>query len=134
MLRVGDPERSIEFYSDVLDMRLLRCKDRPKGEFTLAFVGYGDEKDEAVIELTYNRGVEQHQLGDAHGHLAIEVDDVYQATEAARERGAKILREAGPMNTGSTMVAFIEDPDVYQIELLGKGRHGKPLPADSTAP
>ena len=130
MLRVGDLERSIEFYTEVLGMQLLRRKDYPKGDFTLAFVGYGDEKEEAVIELTYNWGVDTYQLGDAYGHIAIEVDDVYRATEAARERGAKILREAGPMNAGSTILAFIEDPDGYQIELLGKERHGEPQPAD----
>jgi lactoylglutathione lyase len=133
MLRVGDLDRSIEFYSEVLGMHLLRRKDYPQGRFTLAFLGYGDEKDEAVIELTYNWGVERYQLGDAYGHIAIEVDDVYQATEAARGRGAKILREAGPMNAGSTILSFIEDPDGYPIELLGKNRHGDPLPGDSAS-
>ena len=129
MLRVGDLDRSIAFYTQVLGMRLLRRKDYPQGKFTLAFLGYGDEKDEAALELTYNWGVERYQLGEGYGHVAIEVDDVYQAAETARTQGANILREAGPMNAGTTVLAFIEDPDGYPIELLGKQRHGEPLPA-----
>jgi lactoylglutathione lyase len=120
MLRVGDLERSIQFYTEVLGMKLLRRKDYPEGEFTLAFVGYGDEADEAVIEMTYNWGVDSYDLGDGYGHIALEVDDVYQATEAIRERGGKILRDAGPMNAGTTIIAFVEDPDGYAIELIGK--------------
>lgn len=119
MLRVGDLERSIQFYTEVLGMKLIRRKDYPKGEFTLAFVGYGEEKDEAVLELTYNWGTDKYELGDAFGHIALEVDDVYQAAEAIRERGGKIIREPGPMNAGTTIIAFVEDPDGYQIELLG---------------
>jgi lactoylglutathione lyase len=100
-------------------MELLRKKDYPDGRFTLAFVGYGDETDNTVIELTYNWDTEQYDLGNGFGHLAIEVDDVYKATEAIRERGGKIIRDAGPMNAGTTIIAFVEDPDGYQIELLG---------------
>ncbi len=120
MLRVGDLDRSIDFYTNVLGMKLLRRKDYPEGEFTLAFVGYGDESDEAVIEFTHNWGVDRYDLGDGYGHIALEVDDVYEAAEAIRERGGKILREAGPMNAGTTVIAFVEDPDGYAIELIGK--------------
>lgn len=120
MIRVGDLERSIKFYTEVLDMKLLRQQEFPQGKFTLAFVGYGEESENTVLELTYNWGVEEYQLGDAFGHLALEVDDVYQATEAIRQRGGKVIRDAGPMNAGSSIIAFIEDPDGYQIELIGK--------------
>jgi lactoylglutathione lyase len=120
MLRVGNLQRSIDFYTQVLGMQLLRQNDYPEGEFTLAFVGFGEEKDEAVLELTYNWGVENYELGSGYGHVALEVDDVYTATAAIRERGGKILRDAGPMNAGSTVIAFVEDPDGYPIELIGK--------------
>ena len=120
MLRVGDLERSIDFYTNVLGMKLLRRKEYPDGEFTLAFVGYGDESDEAVIELTYNWGVDTYDVGSGYGHIALEVDDVYRATEAIRDRGGKIIRDAGPMNAGTTIIAFVEDPDGYPIELIGK--------------
>ena len=120
MLRVGDLERSIEFYTKVLGMRLLRRKDYPDGKFTLAFVGYGDEKDEAVIELTYNWDTDHYDLGAGFGHIAIEVDDVYEAVETLRSRGGKVIREAGPMNAGITIIAFVQDPDGYAIELLGR--------------
>ena len=120
MLRVGDLQRSIDFYTQVLGMTLLRQKDYPDGKFTLAFVGYGPESEQAVIELTYNWGVDHYELGTGFGHIAIEVDDVYQATEAIRQRGGRILREAGPMNAGTTIIAFVEDPDGYPIELIGK--------------
>lgn len=120
MLRVGDLDRSILFYTEVLGMKLLRRNDYPDGQFTLAFVGFGEEREEAVIELTYNWGVESYDLGTGYGHIALEVDDVYRATDAIRERGGKILREAGPMNAGSTIIAFVEDPDGYPIELIGK--------------
>lgn len=120
MLRVGDLDRSISFYTDVLGMKLLRRQDYPEGKFTLAFVGYGDEADESVIEMTYNWGVDSYDLGDGYGHIALEVDDVYRATDAIRERGGKIIRDAGPMNAGSTIIAFVEDPDGYAIELIGK--------------
>lgn len=120
MLRVGDLPRSISFYTEVLGMKLLRQKDYPEGKFTLAFVGYGDEKDNTVIELTYNWDTTAYDIGSGFGHLAIEVDDVYKATDEIRNRGGKILRDAGPMNAGTTVIAFVEDPDGYQIELIGK--------------
>ncbi len=118
MIRVGDLERSIDFYTQVLGMRLLRRKDYPDGRFTLAFVGYGEESENTVIELTWNWDTDHYDLGDGFGHLAIEVDDVYAAAEKIREKGGKIIREPGPMNAGSTIIAFVEDPDGYQIELL----------------
>jgi len=120
MLRVGDLQRSIDFYTQVLGMTLLRQKDYPDGKFTLAFVGYGPETEQAVIELTYNWGVDHYELGTGYGHIAIEVDDVYEAVETIRQRGGKILRDAGPMNAGTTIIAFVEDPDGYPIELIGK--------------
>ena len=120
MLRVGDLDRSIKFYTHVLGMKLLRTREYPEGEFTLAFVGYGDEAEHTVIELTHNWGTDHYDLGDGYGHIAIEVDDVYTATAEVKHRGGKIIREAGPMNAGTTILAFIEDPDGYQIELLGK--------------
>jgi lactoylglutathione lyase len=120
MLRVGNLEESINFYTDVLGMKLLRQKDYPKGEFTLAFMGYGDEADNTVIEFTYNWGVDQYEVGTGFGHLAINVDDVYDATERAKSHGAKVIREAGPMNGGETICAFLEDPNGYEIELLSK--------------
>jgi len=120
MIRVGNLEKSLQFYTEVLGMKLLRQKDYPDGEFTLAFIGYGDESDNTVIELTYNWGKDRYELGDGFGHIALEVDDVYQAAEDIRNRGGKIIREAGPMNAGTTIIAFIEDPDGYPIELIGK--------------
>jgi lactoylglutathione lyase len=120
MLRVGNLDRSIGFYTEVLGMRLLRQKDYPDGKFTLAFVGYGDESANTVIELTYNWDTDQYEPGTGFGHIALEVDDVYQATEEIRSRGGKILRDAGPMNAGTTIIAFVEDPDGYPIELIGK--------------
>lgn len=119
MLRVGDLERSIKFYTEILGMTLLRQKDYPDGKFTLAFLGYGDEKDTTAIELTYNWDTDQYDLGNGFGHLAIEVDDVYKAAEDIRAAGGKIIREPGPMNAGTTIIAFVADPDGYQIELLG---------------
>ena len=120
MLRVGDLQRSIDLYTQVLGMQLLRQKEYPDGKFTLAFVGYGSEADNTVIELTYNWGVDSYDLGKGFGHIALEVDDVYQAADEIRQRGGKILREAGPMNAGTTIIAFVEDPDGYAIELIGK--------------
>lgn len=119
MLRTGDLQRSIDFYTQILGMRLLRQQDYPEGEFTLAFLGYADESEQSVIELTYNWGVDSYDLGNGYGHIAIEVDDVYQATERIKAQGGKILRDAGPMNAGSTIIAFVEDPDGYPIELIG---------------
>ena len=120
MLRVGNLDRSVDFYTGVLGMKLLRQKDYPDGRFTLAFVGYGDEADNTVIELTYNWDTDSYDTGNGFGHIAIEVDDVYTAVEELRSRGGKVIREAGPMNAGTTILAFVEDPDGYQIELLGK--------------
>jgi lactoylglutathione lyase len=120
MLRTGDLDRAIAFYIDVLGMKLLRRKDYPEGKFTLAFMGYGDESSNTVIELTYNWGVSQYELGTAYGHIAVEVDDVYAACAAAKAKGARIVREAGPMNAGTTIIAFIADPDGYFIELIGR--------------
>ena len=118
MIRVGNLQKSIQFYTEILGMKLLRQKDYPEGKFSLAFVGYGDEKNNSVIELTYNWDTEHYDLGSGFGHLAIEVDDVYAAAEKIRDGGGKIIREAGPMNAGTTIIAFVEDPDGYQIELL----------------
>ena len=120
MLRVGDLDASIDFYTGVLGMRLLRRKDYPDGNFTLAFVGYGDEVDSTVIELTHNWGTGSYEPGEGYGHIAIEVDDVYEAVDELRKRGGKVIREAGPMNAGTTVIAFIEDPDGYAVELIGK--------------
>lgn len=120
MLRVGNLDRSIRFYTEVLGMQLLRQKDYPDGRFTLAFVGYGDESEHTVLELTCNWDTNSYDLGDGYGHIAIEVDDVYQAAEQIRDRGGRILREAGPMNAGTTIIAFVEDPDGYPIELIGR--------------
>jgi lactoylglutathione lyase len=120
MLRTGDLQRSIDFYTQVLGMRLLRQKDYPDGKFTLAFLGYGDESEHTVIELTYNWGIERYELGEGYGHIAIEVDDVYRAVDDIKQRGGKIMREAGPMNAGTTIIAFVEDPDGYPIELIGR--------------
>ena len=118
MLRVADLERSLRFYTEVLGMRLLRRKDYPEGKFTLAFVGYGDETDTAVIELTHNWGVDKYELGNAFGHIAVAVDDAYKACEEVKRRGGKVTREPGPMKHGTTVIAFIEDPDTYKIELI----------------
>ncbi|MDO6459507.1 lactoylglutathione lyase [Granulosicoccaceae sp. 1_MG-2023] len=120
MLRVGDLERSIKFYTEVLGMRELRRQDYPEGEFTLAFIGYGEESEQTVIELTYNWGTDSYDLGTGYGHIAIEVPDVYEACEKMRASGGKIIREAGPMNAGTTIIAFLEDPDGYQVELIGE--------------
>lgn len=120
MLRTGDLDRAIAFYTEVLGMKLLRRQDYPEGKFTLAFIGYGSEAEQTVIELTYNWGVSAYELGTAYGHIAIEVDDVYAACAAAKAKGARIVREAGPMNAGTTIIAFIADPDGYFIELIGR--------------
>ena len=122
MLRVGDMERSIAFYTEVLGMTLLRRKDYPEGKFTLAFVGYGDEAHNSVLELTHNWDVGQYDLGDGYGHIALEVEDVYKACEDIRSRGGKITREPGPMKHGTSVLAFIEDPDGYKVELLSPSR------------
>jgi lactoylglutathione lyase len=118
MLRVGDLDRSLGFYTEVLQMKLLRRKDYPEGKFTLAFVGFGDEDSEAVLELTHNWGVDRYDTGSGFGHVAIAVDDAYRACEEVRKRGGKVTREAGPMKHGTTVIAFVEDPDGYKIELI----------------
>lgn len=121
MLRVGNLQRSIDFYTKVLGMKLLRQQDYPDGKFTLAFVGYGAEIDHTVIELTYNYGVEMYEMGGAFGHIAIEVEDAYAMCETVKKAGVKVLREAGPMKHGNTVIAFIEDPDGYKIEFIQAG-------------
>jgi len=118
MLRVNDLEESLKFYCENLGMKLLRKHDFPSGEFTLAFVGYGDERDSTVIEFTYNYGVKQYDLGTAYGHIALGVDDIYKTCERLKAAGVKISRPPGPMKHGSTVIAFIEDPNGYKIELI----------------
>jgi lactoylglutathione lyase len=120
MLRVGDLDRSIDFYTRVLGMRLLRRADYPEGRFTLAFLGYADESEQSAIELTFNWDTAAYELGTGYGHIALEVDDVYASCAEIRERGGRILREAGPMNAGTTVIAFVADPDGYPIELIGR--------------
>ncbi|GAA0457077.1 lactoylglutathione lyase [Aeromonas salmonicida subsp. achromogenes] len=127
MLRVGDLQRSIDFYTRVLGMKLLRKSENSEYKYTLAFVGYGDEKDEAVIELTYNWGVSEYELGSAYGHIALEADDIYATCDALRAAGAKITREPGPVKGGTTVIAFVEDPDGYKIELIAKKDAGSGL-------
>jgi len=119
MLRVGNLQKSIDFYTQIMGMTLLRQKDYPDGKFTLAFLGYGAESENTALELTYNWDTEHYELGNGFGHLAIEVDDVYKATEQIRAQGGEIIREAGPMNAGTTIIAFVCDPDGYEIELIG---------------
>lgn len=118
MIRVGDLDRSIGFYTEVLGMHLLRRKDYPEGRFTLAFVGYGDERDHTVIELTHNWDTSSYDLGNGFGHIAIEVEDAYAACEEVKRRGGRVTREAGPMKHGTTVIAFVEDPDGYKIEFI----------------
>ena len=119
MLRVGDLDRSIKFYQDVLGMRLLRTSENPEYKYTLAFLGYEDGKSAAEIELTYNWGVDKYEHGTAYGHIAIGVDDIYATCEAVRANGGNVTREAGPVKGGSTVIAFVEDPDGYKIEFIG---------------
>lgn len=121
MLRVGNLDRSLAFYQEVLGMRLLRKSDYPDGRFTLAFLGYGDESANTVIELTHNWDTDSYEQGNAFGHLAIEVDDAYAACDTVRAKGGKVVREAGPMKHGTTVIAFVEDPDGYKIEFIQKG-------------
>ena len=118
MIRVGDLDKSIDFYTRLLGMKLLRKRDVPAGKYTLAFVGYGEETDQAVIELTYNYGKDKYDLGTAFGHLAIGMPDVYAACEKLATEGVKIPRPAGPVQHGTTVIAFVEDPDGYKIELI----------------
>ena len=118
MLRVGDLKRSLDFYTNVLGMQLLRQKDYPDGRFTLAFVGYGSEDEQAVLELTHNWDTPKYDLGSGYGHIALEVDDAASACDEVRKRGGKVAREAGPMKHGTTVIAFVEDPDGYKIEFI----------------
>ncbi|HMA89525.1 MAG TPA: lactoylglutathione lyase [Burkholderiales bacterium] len=118
MLRVGDLERSVRFYTDVLGMKLLRTTDRPEQKYSLAFVGYDSEDRSAVLELTYNYGVGRYDLGTAYGHVAIEVDDIVRTCDAVRNMGGKVTREPGPVKGGTTVIAFVEDPDGYKIEFI----------------
>jgi lactoylglutathione lyase len=118
MLRVGDLDRAVQFYTGVLGMKLLRTTDRPDQRYSLAFVGYGEERDSSVLELTYNYGVDRYDLGTAYGHIAISVPDVYKACEDIRAAGGRVTREAGPVKGGTTVIAFVEDPDGYKIELI----------------
>lgn len=118
MLRVGNLERSIKFYTEVLGMRLLRTSENEEYKYSLAFVGYADESESSVIELTYNWGVDSYDLGTAYGHIALGVDDIYATVEAVRKAGGNITREAGPVKGGTTLIAFVEDPDGYKIEFI----------------
>jgi len=118
MLRVGDLERSIAFYTEILGMRLLRRKDYPGGRFTLAFVGYGDESDNTVLELTHNWDTSSYDIGSGYGHIALGVDDIVGVCDQIRAKGGKVVREPGPMKNGTTVIAFVEDPDGYKVELI----------------
>ena len=124
MLRVGDMQRSIAFYTEVLGMKLLRTTDRPEQKYSLAFVGYDTEDRAAVLELTHNYGVDRYDLGSAYGHVAIEVPDVKETCDRVRNRGGKVTREAGPVKGGTTVIAFVEDPDGYKIEFIERKRAG----------
>ncbi|MEO0353171.1 MAG: lactoylglutathione lyase [Cyanobacteria bacterium P01_A01_bin.15] len=133
MLRVGDLDKSLQFYCDVLGMTLIRQKDYPGGKFTLAFVGYGDESDHTVLELTYNWGVDDYDLGSGYGHIAIGVDDIYTTCDAIKARGGKVIREPGPMKHGSTVIAFVSDPDGYKVELIQLKDQTVSQPQEATA-
>ncbi len=124
MLRVGNLERSVKFYTEVLGMKLLRTTDRPDQKYSLAFVGYDTEDKASVLELTYNHGVERYDLGQGYGHVALEVDDAARTCEAVRAKGGKVSREAGPVKGGTTVIAFVEDPDGYKIEFIERRRSG----------
>lgn len=121
MLRVGDFQRSINFYTKVMGMHLLRTVERPDQGYSLAYLGYGDESETAVLELTYNNGVSSYELGEAYGHIAIGVEDAYAQCDAITQSGGKVVRPAGPVKGGSTVIAFVEDPDGYKIELIQLG-------------
>lgn len=123
MLRVNDLQESINFYKTFFGMELLRKHDFPEGKFSLAFIGYGNEQDHTVIELTHNWDTSSYDLGNGYGHIAIEVDDAYQVCEEIKSKGGKVVREAGPMMHGSTVIAFIEDPNGYKVELIQKGTY-----------
>ena len=122
MLRVGNLDRAVDFYTNVLGMRVLRTTDRPEQKYTLAFVGYGDEREHAVLELTYNYGVDRYDIGTGYGHVAIEVDDAAATCDSVRAKGGTVTREAGPVKGGTTVIAFVQDPDGYKIELIERSR------------
>jgi len=122
MLRVGDLQRSIDFYTKILGMKLLRTSDNPEYKYTLAFVGYGSNPDHAELELTYNYGVDKYELGTAYGHIAIGVDDIYKTCAAVKAQGGKVTREPGPVKGGSTVIAFVDDPDNYRVELIEQNK------------
>ena len=124
MLRVGDLDKSIAFYTEILGMKVLRQKDYPGGRFTNTFVGYGDEKDNTVLELTYNWDTSSYDLGEGYGHIALGVDDIYGTCDRIKAQGGKVSREPGPMKHGTTVIAFVEDPDGYKIELIQLGTQG----------
>jgi lactoylglutathione lyase len=134
MLRVGDLAESLKFYCDVLGMKLLRQKDYPGGKFTLAFVGYGEETDHTVLELTYNWDTDRYDLGDAYGHIAIGVDDIYATCDRIKQLGSKVVREPGPMKHGSTVIAFVEDPNGYKVELIQLGTQGNNASQQESTP
>lgn len=123
MLRVGDLQRSIDFYTQILGMNLLRSHDNPQYQYTLAFLGYGKESEQTVIELTYNYGVTSYEIGTAYGHIALEVANIFATCESIRQAGAQVIRDPGPVNGGTTKIAFIQDPDGYKIELIEKDKH-----------
>jgi lactoylglutathione lyase len=127
MIRVGDLQRSIDFYTNVLGMKLLRTTDRPEQKYSLAFVGYGNNPEHAEIELTYNYGVDQYDLGTAYGHIALAVPDAYQACDRIKANGGNVTREAGPVKGGNTVIAFVTDPDGYKIELIERKEGAPPL-------
>jgi lactoylglutathione lyase len=122
MLRVGDLQRSLDFYTGILGMQLLRKKDYPDGKFTLAFVGFGPETEQAALELTHNWETKSYEIGSGYGHVAVEVEDAYAACDEIKRKGGKVTREAGPMKHGSTVIAFVQDPDGYKIELIQRKR------------
>lgn len=125
MLRVGDLERSIKFYTEVLGMSLISRNDYPDGKFTLAFLGYGRNPEQAEIELTHNWGVDHYELGTAYGHIALGVDDIYKVCDGIRASGGTITREPGPMKHGTTVIAFVQDPDGYKVELIENGSRSR---------
>lgn len=133
MLRVCDLDESLKFYCDILGMKLLRKKDYPGGEFTLAFVGYGDEADHTVLELTHNWGTDKYNLGDAYGHIALGVNNIYETCAQIRLKGGKVVREPGPMKHGSTVIAFVEDPNGYKVELIQLGTQDAGKPEETVA-
>jgi lactoylglutathione lyase len=133
MLRVGNLEQSLAFYCDILGMKLLRQKDYPEGKFTLAFVGYGSETDHTVLELTHNWGIETYELGNAYGHIALGVSDIYTACKDIEAKGGSVTRPPGPMKHGSTVIAFVEDPNGYKVELIQTGTQGQPPASEHAA-